>query len=202
MRSKNSSYFGMIEDCINSYYEKNARPPQGLEIASALGLSRPTVTRYLAEMAEQGIIEYDERRRPVTRLCGEKKLGGSFVPVVGRIPCGGPAFAQEDIEGYVRLPEELTGKGEFFLLRASGDSMIEAGIASGDLVLIRKQNFADPGKIIAALVENENATLKRYYPEPEHGRIRLHPENSEMEDMYFSECTVMGVAVKVIKDLE
>ena len=95
----------------------------------------------------------------------------------------------------------MTVKGEFFLLRTDGDSMINAGISIGDRVLIRKQYYAETGQIVAALVEGENATLKRYYPEPEQLRIRLHPENDELEDMYFDDVLIQGVAVKVIKDL-
>ena len=82
-----------------------------------------------------------------------------------------------------------------------GDSMIEAGIDNGDLVLIRQQNYADEGQIVVALMEDE-ATLKRFYPEPKKHRIRLHPENSRMDDIYVDNCEIQGVAVKVLKDLE
>lgn len=202
MRTKDTARYGEIENFIDGYFDRYARPPEGREIAGALGISRATVTRCLADMAQAGSIEYDSRRRPVTPRITEKSLGGSFVPVVGQIACGSPVIAQQDIESYVRLPESLTGAGEFFLLRAKGDSMIEAGIGHGDLVLIRKQNYADAGRIVAALVDGSEATLKRYYPERENGRVRLHPENSEMEDMYYADCVVMGVAVMVIKNLE
>ena len=79
--------------------------------------------------------------------------------------------------------------------------MIEAGIDDGDLVLIRQQNTADVGQIVVALMEDE-ATIKRFYPEPENHRVRLHPENSRMEDIYVDNCEIQGVAVKVLKDLE
>lgn len=79
--------------------------------------------------------------------------------------------------------------------------MIEAGIENGDLVLIRQQNYADEGQIVVALMEDE-ATLKRFYPEPKKHRIRLHPENSRMDDIYVDNCEIQGVAVKVLKDLE
>ena len=80
--------------------------------------------------------------------------------------------------------------------------MIEVGIEGGDLVLIRQQDTADPGQIVVALVDNEDATLKRYFPEPEKHRVRLHPENSSMDDIYVPDCVIQGVAVKVLKDLE
>jgi repressor LexA len=86
------------------------------------------------------------------------------------------------------------------MLRANGYSMIDVGISSGDYVLIRRRNTAEPGEIVVALVEEE-ATLKRYFPEPERRRIRLHPENHVMDDIYVTECEIQGIAVKVLKDL-
>lgn len=114
------------------------------------------------------------------------------------ISCGLPNIAEEHIEEYVSLPESMFGSGEFYILRARGESMIEAGIDPGDLVVIRKQETAENGQIAVALVDEE-ATLKRFYVED--NRVRLHPENSEMEDFYVDHCIIQGVAVKVIKDL-
>ncbi len=129
------------------------------------------------------------------------KMQAIRVPVLGRIACGIPKYAEENIEEYIRLPVALFGQGDFFLLRAYGDSMIESGIEDGDLVLIRQQSSADDGQIVVALMEDE-ATLKRFYPEPSKHRIRLHPENSHMDDIYVDNCEIQGVAVKVLKDLE
>lgn len=86
------------------------------------------------------------------------------------------------------------------LLHANGESMIDAGIEDGDLVLVSKQNYADEGQIVVALIDDE-ATLKRYYPEPQKHRVRLHPENKTMKDIYAENCIIQGVAVKVLKDL-
>ena len=124
-----------------------------------------------------------------------------MTPILGKVSCGVPKFAEENIEEYVRLPVALFGRGQFFILRANGDSMIEADINDGDLVLIRQQNYADEGQIVVALMDDE-ATLKRYYPEPENQRIRLHPENCQLDDIFVSDCIIQGVAVKVLKDLE
>jgi repressor LexA len=122
------------------------------------------------------------------------------VPILGEVACGLPRFAEENIEDYVQLPASLFGSGDFYMLRANGYSMIDVGISSGDFVLIRRQNTAEPGEIVVALVEEE-ATLKRYYPEPEHRRVRLHPENDALDDIYVDDCMIQGVAVKVLKDL-
>lgn len=135
-----------------------------------------------------------------TREAKITKRETTRVPVLGAVSCGVPKFAEENIEEYVRLPVALFGKGDFFILRANGDSMIEANIDDGDLVVIKQQNYAEPGQIVVALMDDE-ATLKRYYPEPEKRRVRLHPENSTMRDIIVKDCIIQGVAVKVLKDL-
>ena len=122
------------------------------------------------------------------------------VPLLGTIACGIPKLAEENIESYMRLPAALFGKGPFFMLRAWGDSMVNAGIEDGDLVLIRQQSTARPGQIVVALT-GEEATLKRYYPAPLQHRIRLQPENEHMEPIYVRDCLIQGVALKVIKEL-
>ena len=98
------------------------------------------------------------------------------------------------------LPVALFGQGDFFILRTSGNSMIEAGIEPGDLVVVRKQNTAEEGDIVVALVDNET-TLKRFYRDKKHRCIRLHPENSRMKDIHVQDCTIQGVAQNVIKAL-
>ena len=92
----------------------------------------------------------------------------------------------------------MFGEGKHFILRASGNSMIDIGIASGDLVVIKQATCAENGQVVSALVDNE-ATLKRYYKE--NGHIRLHPENSSMEDIIVDDCIIQGIAVKVFKDI-
>ncbi len=200
MRSKNQEYFRLIEDFINAYQDKNGSTPTVREIESGIGLSKATVSRYLSYMRDKGMIDYAGHRNITTKE-GRKTLDESVkVPVLGTVSCGIPKYAEENIEEYVRLPVALFGRGQFYILRANGDSMIDADIYDGDLVLIRQQNYADEGQIVVALMEEE-ATLKRYYPEPENHRVRLHPENEALEDIYVSDCIIQGVAIKVIKDL-
>ena len=122
------------------------------------------------------------------------------VPVVGGIACGVPILAEENIERYIPIPKDFLGNGNFFILQAQGNSMINAGIADGDYVIVRQQETAEIGQIVVALI-GEEATLKRYYIDRERRKIRLHPENSRMKDMYYDSITIQGVAIKVIKDL-
>ena len=188
----------MIENFINSYREQNNASPSVQEIANHIGIAKSTASRYLSTMREKGMIEFDGHRNIATRETIRTKAETVLVPILGCVSCGIPKFAEENIEEYVRLPIALFGKGDFFILRANGDSMIEANIDHGDLVVIQQQSHAEEGQIVVALIEDE-ATLKRYYPEPEQHRVRLHPENQKLQDIIVDDCSIQGVAVKVIK---
>lgn len=199
MRTKSNEKKNIIISFIEDYFEEYGYSPTVREIENKTGISKSTVQRYLVEMDRENMLSYEGRSISTAKT---KKHSDGFVSVglVGNIACGEPNFAEENIEEYFRLPSSLIGSGEFYFLRAFGESMIEAGIDEGDLVLIKKQDTARKGQIVVALVEDET-TLKRYYPEPENRRIRLHPENSSMEDIYVDNCIIQGVAVKVLKDL-
>ena len=192
-----------IEKYLNDYSSAYGTAPSMQEIADALGLGKTTVFYHLKKMEEAGRIESRGHRGVYTaRQLADR---GPFVPILGSVACGQPLFAEENVEDYVRLPESLFGRGEFFFLRARGISMIEAGIDNGDLVLFRRQETAWPGELVLALTKNKTeSTLKRYYPEPETGQVRLHPENPELKEIYFpiDDFAIQGVAVKVIKDIK
>lgn len=200
MRVKDKEKFSKIESFIDDYQEEYGVSPTTRDIAEGTGLGLGTVSRYLQEMRENGTISYSGHSGFVTRKMKKFRERIQMVPVLGAVSCGVPKFAESNIEEYIPLPVSLFGRGDFYLLHASGDSMIEAGIDDGDLVLIRHQNTADPGQIVVALMEDE-ATLKRYYPQPQYHRVKLHPENREMNDIYVDDCIIQGVAVNVLKDL-
>ena len=181
MRSKSPELMSEIKKYIEDYYLQNRQSPSTTKIAEAVGIARGTAYKYLVEMAEKNMIEYDgqEIRTNVTRkYSGEQ----TQTPIVGSIPCGSPQYEEENIEEYVSLPTAIFGKGDFFILRASGQSMIEAGIDDGDLVVVKKQVEAKEGDIVVALVDNQN-TLKRYFRDDENKKIILHPENKKMKDI-------------------
>ena len=198
MRSKDKTLMAAIEKFVCDFTDKTGISPTMQEVADGVGSSKATVQRYIAQLCEDGVLDYSGYR---TMTSTKTKMQAVRVPVLGTIACGIPKYAEENIEEYVRLPVALFGQGNFFILRAYGDSMVEAGIDDGDLVLIRQQNYADKGQIVVALIEDD-ATLKKFYPEPENGIIRLHPENHTMEDIIVENCIIQGVAVKVLKDLE
>ena len=197
MRSKDKMLMAKIEQFVSDFIDNYGASPTMQEVADGVGVSKATVHRYISKMCEDGTINFSGWRTIKTT---KTKTQAISVPVLGEIACGIPKFAEENIEEYVRLPVALFGQGQFYILRAYGDSMVEAGIDDGDLVLIRQQATAEEGQIVVALIEDE-ATLKRFYPEPENHRIRLHPENSYMKDIFVDKCEIQGVAVKVLKDL-
>ena len=199
MRTKDTALIEQIKKSIEKAYEENGRSPSVRQIAKEVGCSYSTVSRYIKEMVERGIIarssgEYE------TEVISKMNIDTVPVAVVGSVSCGPLTFAEENIEEYIKLPTSLLGQGKFFILHASGQSMIGAGIEDGDLVVVRQQPTAEPGQIVVALVEDE-VTLKRFYPDPENGCVRLHPENKRLKDIIVDDCQIQGVAVKVLKDL-
>ena len=197
MRSKDPEIMKRIVDFVEAYHLDYNSSPSLRVIADGVGIGSTTVYRYLVEMNERGMICYDGKTIRNEKI-NKSQRGTIRAAVIGRIACGIPNLAEQYVEGYVNLPESLFGQGNFYILRASGCSMTEAGIDDGDLVVIREQNTAEDGQIVVALVDDE-ATLKRFFHEGD--RIRLHPENPRMKDIFVTDCRIQGVAVKVIHDL-
>lgn len=199
MRSRSEDSMLRIRQFAEDFVFENQRSPSCKEIADALGMVKSTVYRYLMTMNKQGLIDYDGEHIETDKT-RKARFDSADVPLVGSISCGTPLLEEESIQCYVSLPSELFGKGDFYLLRANGDSMVEAGIDDGDIVVVHRQETAEEGQIIVALVENEN-TLKRVFYDRKTGETILHPENSTMKDIRVKECMIQGVAVHVIKSL-
>ena len=196
MRQKNPEYMAEIEAFVDEFFSSQRRSPSIREIAGNVSLGRNAVHRYLREMDERGMIQYDGRQirtRKIQAAVAEHTSTG----ILGSIPCGPLSMEEECVEEYVDLPTRLFGKGKLFLLHASGDSMTGAGIDDGDLVLIRQQEEAQNGDIVVAYVEGEGNTLKRYI---KYGKtVFLHPENPKYTDIPLKDCKIQGIAVSVIK---
>ena len=122
------------------------------------------------------------------------------VPVLGNIACGAPIFADGRIDSYMALSQSIVKGKECFIVTAQGDSMINAGINDGDLVLVEAASTADEGSIVVALIDDE-ATLKRFYVDKDNQKILLVPENDNYETRIVDHCIIQGIARKVIKDL-
>ena len=198
---KKQEIFDALEAYIDDCCARRGAAPSMTEIAAALGIAQSTVSKYLKVMREQGRVRYAGHSGVSTPRAVPDAAGVCLVPVLGAVACGVPKLAEENIEEYVRLPVSLFGRGDFFLLRAKGSSMIDAGIDDGDFVLVRQQETAYYNQIAVARIGDE-ATLKRYRPQPD-GTVRLHPENRDMEDIVAdaADCIIQGVAVKVFKDV-
>lgn len=201
MRLKNPELMKNIQSYVNQYCLETSRTPSVSEIANALGISKGCAQNYLKEMDEKQMISYQdgELNTRVYSKCRTDQVG---VPIAGVIPCGTPEEQVEDVEEYVFMPRALLGPGDFFMLRADGDSMVDAGIDSGDLVVIRRQLDASPGQIVAALVDG-GSTLKRLDYDSEAERFVLLPENKERgyPPIMGSNISVQGVAIRIIKSI-
>ena len=196
MRILNDDILEKVAQYNIDYQKEHGRSPSYREIMHALNLgSLATVQRYVRALVKADRIEVTDAGNisPLPQLMGgESKV----VPLIGEIACGEPLFAVENIEESYTLPKSLFGDGELFMLTAKGNSMIDAGISNGDLLVIRRQTAADDGDIVVALLDND-ATLKRLYHKD--GKIILHPENKQMNDIVLDKCNVQGVLVGCIK---
>lgn len=187
------------DERIYGYIRKEARRsgefPTIRGIMKALHLSSPSmVESALLRLEAKGLIERNGRKR---RLAGF--AAGIPVPILGTIAAGVPLMAAEQIEGYVHLPAHGARERELFALKVRGESMINAGILEGDIVVLEKVSTVENGEIAAVWLEDA-ATVKRVYREE--GRIRLQPENDGMAPIYTDHCEILGRVVTLIRDYE
>lgn len=200
VRTKSESLIEKIKEVINGYYAEYGESPTIRYIAAELGQSKSNIQQYLVDMESRGILKQGENGYETDTVASTEK-GMVSVAKVGSVPCGSLTEEFECIDGYVRLPKSFVGDAKkCFLLTAYGNSMIDAGINEGDLVLVKQQEHANYDDIVVALVDNE-VTLKRFRPDSENNRVILHPENKRMKDIIVDCCIIQGVAIKVIKDL-
>jgi repressor LexA len=189
-----------IFEFIKQYSGRHGYPPTVRDIGKAIGLtSSSTVHAHLANLEKLGLVRRDPTKPRALELLGEaarKITGPAGLPVVGRVAAGAPILAEENIEDYVEVPPIAGGDDGEYVLRVAGDSMIDAGILDGDYVIVHRQETADNGEIVVALV-GEEATVKRYFRESDH--IRLQPENASMEPIRTREAAVLGKVVGVCR---
>lgn len=189
-----------ILEVIKKNIRQKGYPPSVREIGKAVGLSSSsTVHGYLRKLEEKGYIRRDAtkpRAMEVLDDLAKEKTEYINVPLLGRVAAGMPLLAVENKEDVFPLPIHFTGTGDFFMLTVRGDSMIEAGILNGDMVVVRRQNDADNGEIVVALMEEE-ATVKRLFKEDR--RVRLQPENKLMDPIYTTDAQILGKVVGLVR---
>ena len=205
MRSKSTELMEQISNYIGDYYRQHHSTPTTRESASAVGLSPAAGYKYLVEMDKRGMLSYENGEITDLPKISKTATGYFSAPLVGSIRCGDPEREEAEVEMYVSLPEALFGKGEFYLLRAAGDSMEDEDICDGDLVLIRKQPDCEVGDIVVALDENGENTLKVYGGiDKRTKKVILKYANEAVypgKRILVNELTVQGVARHVIKAL-
>lgn len=202
MRSKSIELMNEIKEFAENYYLEYAKSPSTSEIANAVGVARGTAYRYLIDMAQRGMIDYNgaEITTDVTRKYTDP--GTNAVILDCSVSCGIGLPEEERVLEYVKLPKTVFGNGELFLLRANGDSMVDAGIEDGDWIVVRKQNHAEEGDIIVALFEGLN-NLKYFYWNKKKNCAVLRSANREKgyKDIEAYDLQIQGVAQNVIKGL-
>jgi repressor LexA len=198
-----------IYDYLSEYVHERGYPPTVREIGEAVGLASPsTVHAHLANLERAGLLKRDPTKPRALELIGRDRGGREdakvvSLPLVGEIAAGGPLLAEQNVEDYLEVPELLAAGGADFLLRAKGESMIQAGILDGDYVVVRKQQDARNGDIVVALAgEDESAdeaTVKRFFRED--GRVRLQPENDALEPIYAHHVQILGKVIGVFRQV-
>ncbi len=194
---------------LAEYVDAHGYPPTVREIGDAVGLASPsTVHAHLANLERAGLLRRDPTKPRAIELVGRRReaepgRAAPTLPLLGRIAAGGPLLAEQEIEDEIAVPGPL-GRDADFLLRVTGDSMIEAGILDGDIVVVRKQADARTGEIVVALVGDDatadEATVKTFHRERD-GRIRLQPENAALEPLFPEHVEILGRVTGVFRSL-
>jgi repressor LexA len=197
-----------IFDFIKRYSAKYGYPPTVRDIGKAVGLaSSSTVHAHLANLEKIGLVRRDPTKPRALELLDRAAAGVQAgvqtflqpgLPLVGQVAAGQPIVAEENIEEYIQTPSFAGGEDGEFLLRVRGDSMQDAGIIEGDLVVVRSQDHAVDGDIVVALV-GEEATVKRFFQESDH--VRLQPENTSMEPIRSRDVRVLGKVVGLMRNI-
>ena len=196
---------------VNTHVDEHGYPPTVREIGQAVGLTSPsTVHAHLEKLEKAGLIRRDatkpralevieggrSRRATVVELA--PPVHSSVLPLLGEVAAGSPVVAEDTVEDYLTVPDQLAPDADF-VLTVKGDSMINAGILDGDLVVVRKQADARNGEIVVALVGDEDATVKRFFRDG--GRVRLQPENDALEPMFPEQVQILGTVKAVLRRL-
>jgi repressor LexA len=197
-----------IFDFIKRYSAKYGYPPTVRDIGKAVGLaSSSTVHAHLANLEKIGLLRRDPTKPRALELLDRAAAGVQAgvqtflqpgLPLVGQVAAGQPIVAEENIEEYIQTPSFAGGEDGEFLLRVRGESMQDAGIIEGDLVVVRSQDYAQDGDIVVALV-GEEATVKRFFQEADH--VRLQPENASMDPIRSRDVRVLGKVVGLMRNI-
>ncbi len=198
-----SSKQQQILEVIQSAIKVKGYPPSVREIGEAVGLKSPsTVHMHLNKLEQIGAIRRESEKNRAIDVVGSSSLRNApmtLVPLIGRVTAGQPVLATENIEDTYPFPTDLVGQENVFMLKVDGESMIQAGIFDGDYLIVRDQDSARNGDIVVALVDGEEATVKRFFHEKD--RVRLQPENDRMDPIYTRDVSVLGKVIGVYRKM-
>jgi repressor LexA len=205
--SKISKRQQQILDFIKKEVKDKGYPPSVREIGEAVGLaSSSTVHGHLARLEKKGCIRRDPTKPRAIEVLDDDvsasipRSSTINIPVIGKVTAGEPITAIENIEEYLPLPDRLVpAEDKAFILVIEGDSMIEAGIFDGDMVIVRSQSTANNGDIVVAMTEDNEATVKRFFKEKDF--IRLQPENSSLEPIILRDVTILGKVIGLYRSV-
>lgn len=185
----------IVFEFIQKYITENGYSPSVREVCKACDIkSTATAFTYINQLTERGLINKVGSKNRAVSL----KNNALTVPLVGTVAAGQPIFATENYEGFYTLPGNLFSGEDLFLLNVHGDSMIKIGMYDGDKIVVQKQETAENGDIIVALVE-DSATVKRFFKRD--NKIILHPENDTMEDFIFDDIMILGKVIGLIRNI-
>lgn len=193
----------LLLDFITDFTRRNSYPPSVRDIQQGLGIkSTSTVHNYIGRLADKGVLNKSSGKSRSLRpsdLAPEQRSHAT-VPLIGKVTAGTPILAVENIEGYLDFPlvkrSYREAPGSLFALKVSGESMIEAGIMDGDIIIVQKEDVAENGEIVVAMVD-DCATVKSFFRE--NGHFRLQPRNPNMEPIIVDDCTILGKVISVMR---
>lgn len=197
MKEQKISQTERVLNFIAEFTKKNSYPPSVREMCQGLGISSTaTIVYHLKKLEEQGKLSREKSRNRAIEVSGVSMLSG--IPVVGKVAAGTPITATENIEDTLSFSQNLFGdQDELFILNVQGESMINAGIFDGDKIVVHKQENAENGEIVVAMIDGE-ATVKRFYKEK--NQIRLQPENDFMAPIIVKNAQILGTVVGLIRN--
>lgn len=189
-----------ILDYIEKYVDVNGYAPSVREIGQAVDLrSTSTVHGHLSRLEKKGLLRREAMKPRTIDLHRDDKPVARKLPVLGKVAAGSPILAEETAGEFMALPESLVGRGDHFVLEIRGDSMITAGIMNGDYVIVKKQETANNGEIVIAMMDGD-ATCKRFFREENH--FRLQPENPTMAPIIVDDVTILGKVTAVFRSYQ
>jgi repressor LexA len=192
-----------VLDFIGTYISQHKFPPTIREISEFFGISAKSAHDHIRAMERKKILRFTKNQSRTIEILdgsGSRDEGLLRIPLVGTVAAGRPIFAEENLEGYMWISARQLKEGEYFALRVKGDSMTGAGILDGDAAIIFRQNTARDGDIVVALINDENATLKRFFLEK--NRIRLEAENPAYNPIYEQNVSILGRLACIIRSYE